>query len=85
MSGGLGDGPIRELATREQAAREQLVERLQGLDRRFDELTERARLRAVRSTRARVGRIWAKGWHIGQASVAAGVAWVVALDVLHHD
>ncbi len=85
MSGGLGDGPIRELAAREQAAREQLVERLQELDRRFDELTERARLRAVRSTRARVGRIWAKGWHIGQASIAAGVAWVVALDVLHHE
>jgi len=90
MSGGLGDDPIREPTVREQLGRdqfgrEQLVERWQLIDRRFDELTERARLRAVRSMRSRLGRIRAKSWHIAQAALAAGVAWVVALDVLHHD
>ena len=69
----------------EQVSREQLLERWQLLDRRFDELTERARRRAMRSMRARLGRIRDKGWQIGQAAVAASVAWVVALDLLHHD
>src|SRR3712207_3581070 len=36
------------------------------------------------SLRARVGRLRAKGWHLGQAAVAAGVASFLAKDVLGH-
>lgn len=32
----------------------------------------------------RLRRLRSKGWHLVQASVAAGVAWLVAADVLHH-
>ena len=32
----------------------------------------------------RLRRLRSKGWHIGQASVAAGVAWLIAADVLQH-
>lgn len=36
------------------------------------------------SLRARVARLRSKSWHIGQAAVAAGLAWVVAKEVLGH-
>lgn len=35
--------------------------------------------------RARVARLRSKAWHIGQAAVAATVAWVVASEVLGHE
>jgi len=44
------------------------------------EVLHRSRL----SLRARVGRLRAKGWHLGQAAVAAGVAYFLAKDVLGH-
>ncbi|MCL8025082.1 FUSC family protein [Nocardioides bruguierae] len=37
------------------------------------------------SFRARRARLRAKGWQVGQAAVAAGVAWLVAHDLLGHD
>lgn len=37
------------------------------------------------SVRARLHRLRAKGWHIVQAAVAAGVAWFLAADVLGHE
>ncbi len=55
-----------------------------GPDSRLDELFERARLRSRLSLRARLDRVQAKSWHIGQCAVAAGVAWFIATDVLHH-
>lgn len=36
------------------------------------------------SARARVARLRAKSWHVGQAALAAGVAWYVASDLLGH-
>src|SRR3712207_9572953 len=33
---------------------------------------------------ARLGRLRSKGWHLGQAAVAAGVAYWLASDVLGH-
>lgn len=36
------------------------------------------------SLRARVARLRAKGWVIGQCAVAAGVAWWLAADVFEH-
>ena len=36
------------------------------------------------SLRARVERLRAKGWVIGQCAIAAGVAWWLAADVLDH-
>lgn len=35
--------------------------------------------------RGRLGRLRSKGWHIGQAAVAAALAWVVAKDLLGHE
>jgi uncharacterized membrane protein YgaE (UPF0421/DUF939 family) len=32
----------------------------------------------------RLRRLRSKAWHLGQASVAAGVAWLIASDVLQH-
>jgi len=37
------------------------------------------------SVGARVHRLRSKAWHIGQAAIAAGVAWLLAADVLGHD
>lgn len=37
------------------------------------------------SARARVARLSAKRWHIAQCAVAAGVAWLIARDLLDHD
>jgi uncharacterized membrane protein YgaE (UPF0421/DUF939 family) len=46
----------------------------------LDEALQRGRL----SLGARVNRLRSKGWHLAQASVAAGVAYWVAADVLDH-
>ena len=45
-----------------------------------DGVLQRGRL----SLGARLGRLRAKGWHLGQAAVAAGVAYFIAADVLGH-
>ncbi len=37
------------------------------------------------SARHRVNRLRSKSWQIGQCAVAAAVAWLVAVDVFHHD
>jgi uncharacterized membrane protein YgaE (UPF0421/DUF939 family) len=47
---------------------------------RVDRIRERGRL----SLRARVARLRSKSWQIGQAAVAAGVAWWVATDLVGH-
>jgi uncharacterized membrane protein YgaE (UPF0421/DUF939 family) len=36
------------------------------------------------SRRARVARLKAKRWQIAQCAVAAGAAWLIAADLLHH-
>ena len=40
--------------------------------------------RSRTSLRARVARLRAKGWVIGQCAIAAGVAWWLAADVFDH-
>ena len=45
-----------------------------------DEALRRGRL----SLGARIARLRAKGWHLGQAAAAAGVAYFLASDVLGH-
>ncbi|RYC03863.1 hypothetical protein EUA94_21320 [Nocardioides zhouii] len=40
--------------------------------------------RSRTSLRARVARLRAKGWVIGQCAIAAGVAWWLAADVFEH-
>jgi uncharacterized membrane protein YgaE (UPF0421/DUF939 family) len=40
--------------------------------------------RSRTSRRARIGRLRAKRWQIAQCAVAAGVAWLIASDLLHH-
>ena len=54
--------------------------RAAGLKDGADVVLHRSRL----SIRARVGRVRAKGWHLVQAAVAAGVAYYIAADVLGH-
>jgi uncharacterized membrane protein YgaE (UPF0421/DUF939 family) len=49
------------------------------------ETLERAWQRGGLSARSRVARLRSKSWHIGQAAVAAAVAWVIAKHVLGHD
>lgn len=46
----------------------------------WDAVWSRGRL----SARARVARLRSKGWLVGQAALAAGVAWFIARDVLGH-
>jgi uncharacterized membrane protein YgaE (UPF0421/DUF939 family) len=48
-------------------------------------LWDTALTRSRLSVRARFHRLRAKGWHVAQAAVAAGVAWFLAADVLGHD
>jgi uncharacterized membrane protein YgaE (UPF0421/DUF939 family) len=50
------------------------------LDRRFDRIVKRGRV----SFGDRLSRLRTKAWHIGQCSVAAGVAWFLAHDVVQH-
>ena len=44
----------------------------------------RLRARARTEARARYGRWSAKRWQVGQAAVSAGVAWLIADNLLHH-
>lgn len=37
------------------------------------------------SLRARLDRLRSKGWQVGQCAVAAGLAWLLARDLLGHD
>lgn len=46
---------------------------------------DRAWSRSRMSMRARVGRLRSKSFAIGQCAVAAGVAWLIAKDLLGHD
>ena len=47
----------------------------------FDLLMARGRT----SLGARIDRLRSKGWQVGQCAIAAGIAWWLATDVLHHD
>jgi uncharacterized membrane protein YgaE (UPF0421/DUF939 family) len=49
-----------------------------------DGLWDRFRDRGRVSYAQRVARLRSKAWHIGQCSIAAGVAWFVAHDVVGH-
>ncbi len=46
----------------------------------LDRLWERSR----ESVQSRVARVSAKRWQIGQCAIAAGVAWLIAADLLGH-
>jgi uncharacterized membrane protein YgaE (UPF0421/DUF939 family) len=46
---------------------------------------DRAWQRGRVSARGRIARVRSKSWHIGQAAIAAAVAWVIAKHVLGHD
>ena len=46
----------------------------------WDQAVQRGRS----SARARVARLRAKSWHIGQAALAAGAAWFIAKELLGH-
>ena len=46
---------------------------------------DRALRRSRASARQRLARLEANAWHIAQCSVAAGVAWLVATDVVGHE
>ena len=46
---------------------------------------DRAIARGRLSVRGRLDRLRSMSWHIGQASIAAVVAWVIAKEVLGHD
>ena len=46
---------------------------------------DRALRRSRASARQRLARLKANSWHIAQAAVAAGVAWLVASDLIGHD
>ena len=49
------------------------------------ETLDRAWQRGQLSARARVARLKSKSWHIGQAAVAAVLAWIVAKQLLGHE
>jgi uncharacterized membrane protein YgaE (UPF0421/DUF939 family) len=51
-----------------------------GDDSPFDRAVAHGRI----SARARVARVRSKSFHIAQCAVAAGVAWLIAADVLGH-
>lgn len=48
------------------------------------EALDRAWQKGRVSARARVARLRSKAWHVGQAAIAAAVAWLVAGEVLGH-
>jgi len=56
------------------------MSRMEAWDATWDEAWERGRL----SLRARLARLRTKSWLVVQASLAAGVAWFVASDLLAH-
>jgi uncharacterized membrane protein YgaE (UPF0421/DUF939 family) len=45
---------------------------------------DRTLARGRTSARARVARVRSKGFHIAQCAIAAGVAWLIAADLLGH-
>jgi len=45
---------------------------------------DRVWMRGRTSVRARIKRLSSKRWQIGQCAIAAGVAWLIAADVLGH-
>lgn len=45
---------------------------------------EDAVARGRTSMRARVARLQSRSWQVGQCAVAAGLAWLVSADLLHH-
>ncbi|WP_372736718.1 aromatic acid exporter family protein, partial [Nocardioides sp.] len=47
----------------------------------LDRVLARGRL----SARARIARWESKRWHIAQSAIAAGVAWLIASDLLNHE
>jgi uncharacterized membrane protein YgaE (UPF0421/DUF939 family) len=49
-----------------------------------DGALDRALARGRTSARARVSRVRSKGFHIAQCAIAAGVAWLIAADLLGH-
>lgn len=49
------------------------------------ETFDRAWQRGRTSVRARLARLRSKAWHIGQAAVAAALAWFVAKELLGHE
>lgn len=49
------------------------------------ETLDRAWQQGRLSARARLARVRSKSWHIGQAAIAAAVAWMIAKDLLGHD
>ena len=51
-----------------------------GVDGRLDRAWERGRV----SARARVARLRSKSFHIAQCAIAAGLAWLIAADLLGH-
>lgn len=53
-------------------------------DRSIDEVMDRAWSRSRLSMHSRWERLEAKSWHVAQCAVAAGLAWFIATDVLHH-
>ncbi|MCB0871914.1 MAG: FUSC family protein [Actinobacteria bacterium] len=53
-------------------------------ERATAQLIDRAWYRGRSSVRARWDRLYGKSWHIGQAAIAAGLAWFIAADVLGH-
>ncbi|MEI2650376.1 MAG: FUSC family protein [Dermatophilaceae bacterium] len=53
-------------------------------DTRVEALFERARRRSRRSVRHRLDRLQDKSFHVIQCSLAAGVAWLIAHDLLGH-
>lgn len=46
---------------------------------------DRALTRGRTSARQRVARVQSKSWHIGQAAIAAAVAWLIAKNLLDHE
>lgn len=61
----------------------QITDRLRA-EISFDDLVERARVRGRRSLRVRAARLRSKSWHVGQAAIAAGIAWFIAHHVIGH-
>lgn len=55
------------------------------MDASFDRLLDRMWTRSRLSLRGRIERLRGKAWVVVQCSVAAGVAWFVAADLLGHD
>ena len=55
-----------------------------GADRSLEALMDRAWDRSRLSVRARVDRVRSKSWQLGQAAVAAALAWFIASNLVGH-